>query len=315
LGEEGIVEPLKEGEYIPEPTQKRLITVELFPRSGDFPKTPSDSIGRIIELRDRVKVTTKAVGNIYEFTVFANWLRRFLGNLGIKDDSNSNLGGSASQAADARQIAMARALFRSAGRGNDEEQSSDEERIVLLQEYIVRAAHLAMKDYFDDLRPVLRTQPSEFNDDCSVNTEYVQRREEINLVGLDPKSLAAINDFDQRLAHAVIPDRPKTPREQPPTEKDLQERRKRVRDIISRFVQSPLVRNQVTRFSNTELLPLRTTVRSGLLGPADFSANTIRARYEAGLKLAEEQLVVAKFEDANGKEYRDLMYVPQPNGS
>jgi hypothetical protein len=180
------------------------------------------------------------------------------------------------------------------------------------QETVLEAAKNAMSHYFDEVRPG-RVLHGEVNQDCSVNAKSLSRRAEFQLVGLNPPSLAVINDFDQLLQHAT---------DMEEEEKGLRNNDKkkteavnaRFKQFFASFAKCPLVRNQVTRFSNIEILPLRTTVRSGLLGPADFSSSTIRARYEAGQQLAQEQIVVAKFHDPKTKKDRvDLKFVPPPN--
>src|SRR5205823_6467354 len=123
-------------------------TVELFPRSGDYPKNIVDTFQRIIEIQDRVKVTRQAVGNIYQFAVFANWLSRFF--LKLADPSP-----------------IIKDQLRSDGVPVDEENVAREVRSI--QNTVLRAAEAAMSDYFGDSRPG-RALPGEVNADCSVNT-------------------------------------------------------------------------------------------------------------------------------------------------
>jgi predicted acylesterase/phospholipase RssA len=277
-------------------TQKRLITVELFPREGAVPTTFADSANRVIELRDRVKVTKRSTGSVYEFGVLVNWLGRFFHNLA------GTPGGSSSKASvDTFKNNVKQLLIRNEIIPDDADDTKVEGKLKEARQIVLQAAHDAMTDFFGYPRPG-QFPIGYVNEDCSVDAKMQSRRDEIQLVGINPPSLAVINEFDRLLAHALVEDGNQTPEQHFQT-------------LIAKLSRCKLLMNQVVRFSNIEFLPLKTSVRSGLLGSSDFSPSAIRKRYEAGLQLAQEQIVVAKFKDKNGKDVRDLKFVPPPNES
>jgi predicted acylesterase/phospholipase RssA len=259
-------------------TKKRLITVELFPRSGDFPRTLSESFARVVEIQDRVKVTRRSIGAIYEFGVLVNWLSRFI-HLFV------DLSGGA-----ASEQELVRSRDELDGLGITAKELNTARRVAR------EIARIAMKNYFLENRPGAAL-PGMVEEDCTVTTESIDRTDELQVVGLDQRSLAAINELAKLLLQA------------PPNDPDDPD----AKQFFAKFSRCKLFINQVVRFSNLEFLPLKTTVRSGLLGSNDFSPSVVRQRFEAGLKVAQEQLFVAKFKDNDGKWVRDLMFKPPPN--
>jgi hypothetical protein len=184
------------------------------------------------------------------------------------------------------------------------------------QEIALTAARDAIVEYMDQQDRPGRVKPGEIDKDGFVKTPPQTRSEDLQVVGIYPPSLAAINDFHDALtntpaalsANGVELRDPlyNGSKRNPP--KDLNE-------YIGRIAESILMRNQVTRFANIELFPLRTSVRSGLLGSSDFSSSAIRERYEAGVKLAQDQIVVAEYgkDPATKRPKRDLKFVAPPN--
>jgi hypothetical protein len=126
-------------------------------------------------------------------------------------------------------------------------------------------------------------------EDCTVATEFITTWEEIQGVGIDPPSLLAINEFVRLLEK---PD---------------------FSSFIYGLGQTPLIINQVVRFSNLDFIPIKTNLLGSLLGSNDFSSSAIRTRYEAGLQVAQAQVAVAEFKDEYGNTVRDLTFVPPPN--
>jgi hypothetical protein len=96
--------------------------------------------------------------------------------------------------------------------------------------------------------------------------------------------------------------------------------RTKVEDLIKMFTQSQLVIDQVTTFTNLELLPLKATVHTSLLGIADYSASAIHKLYAAGFAAAQAQIKVVEFRNDDGSQMpsegdptvarRDLQFTP-----
>src|SRR5262249_32440976 len=138
--------------------KKRLITVELFPRGGDVPESPGETIGRIVQLINRVRITRRSIGNIYEFGVFANWMARFLDKLvGVDTPEEKKL--------------------------KEPEQAT-----------VLSAAVDALKAYFDEDRPG-DPDPKQAAADCVVPCKTVTRIDEIRNSGLLDEYRIAIETF------------------------------------------------------------------------------------------------------------------------
>jgi predicted acylesterase/phospholipase RssA len=308
---EGLDRPTPEQKANFHIANKRLVTVELFPRQGDFPRTLFEAFGRIVELNNRVKVTKRSIGNIYEFGVLVNWLSRYLRYLaGVAGGPVSQT--RITEVENARTENLKRAFTKDQFKvlaPKEEQQRDDAAKAIksLAQHDSAFCAQQALIDFFTEHRPDPSTASRESCD--VVSTDFQTRERELNLVGIQSESLFAINEFAKLLSGGADPDMVL-----------LKGRRGQQRlgvDFTTFFlelVNCLLVKNQVTRFSNIELFPLKTTVRSGLLSINDFSAGGIRTRFDAGLKAAQEQVFVAEFpvtDDPTGKKTtRDLMYVP-----
>jgi hypothetical protein len=297
----------KNGDSDPPVTAKRLITVELFPRSGDFPRNLVQAFGRIVELQDRVKVDTRAISNIYEYAVLLNWLSRFLRIL-VQDSGGTVTPDDIKRFTDSFEATPApdgerRGARRPVRRPDDPE-------LVRFRANVVTAGRQALEAYFNQARPD-RARFNKLGDDCVYETAAIPRIADIQQVGLQQLSIASIVNFANQLGSKTNGSSSPGPG-QDSSQVATDDQNKQ---FIKAFGSCPLITNQVSRFSNIELLPLKTSVPSALLGPADFSASAIRDRYQAGLKVAEEQIVVAEFHDNQGNTFRDLKFVAPPDES
>jgi predicted acylesterase/phospholipase RssA len=292
------------------PTQKRLITVELVPRGSSVPVSFLETMNRLLQMILRNKFTAQTRDGIYEFGAVVNWLARFVSLLAKATFPQPDRLPKDHLVSPAVVKEFQKTIKDDLGLDDDEFRTE----MSRLAWTLVKASQKAMNLYFEAPRPGF---PIPQDPQCPIEAGYpVVRLQDWETKRLSGMALGAIQRFASRgqdLLHTQ--EAGKTPKSFAGQQNAEEALMGQAANYFNNLRTSDVFIDQITRFVNIELFPIKANFPTEILSIGDYTPGSLRSLYEQGIQTAAEQIIVAEYQgkDDDGKTpktRRDLQYLP-----